>query len=113
MSTQDVIATGPTVLLHNAGGEIPTDHPADSETARRGSEATGCLEAAWAALREIDPRIPAAVLIPIDIGGRGHKLGHFAGSSWQTSRQTGAHEVAVNPALFRQAEDLLATLLHE
>lgn len=64
-------------------------------------------------LRQMAPDIPEVVLVPLDASGQSFKWRHVHGSSWRTDDVTGAHEVAVNPALFERAEDLMATLLRE
>jgi len=79
----------------------------------RGSQAIVALENAWLAIRQIHKDIPAAVLVVVDVSGRKRKWGHFAGWSWKARGKRRVHEVAINPALFGQPEQVLGVLLHE
>jgi hypothetical protein len=86
---------------------------ASSSDARKiGPRATRALANAWLELRRLDARIPDAVLLTLDVVGRRRKFGHFAHSTWSVGPGQ-VHEVAISPALFRNAEAVLATMLHE
>ncbi len=80
--------------------------------AGRGSAAVATLEDAWTMLREMERRIPPAVLTFVDAQSRGHVRGYCARSTWK-KRTGAAHEVAISPDLIGHAEHLLATMLHE
>lgn len=79
---------------------------------RRGSTAVEALEAAWDLLREIERRIPRAVVTFVDLRSRHRLRGYFAYSIWK-KRRGEAHEVAFSPELIGRTKELLATMLHE
>jgi hypothetical protein len=78
----------------------------------RGSAAVATLEAAWNMLRELERRIPLAVLTFVDARSRDRVHGYCARSTWK-KRTGAAHEVAISPGLIGHPEDLLETMLHE
>jgi len=82
------------------------------DTRIRGSTVTGVLESAWQLLREIDVRIPPAVITLVDVRSRRLVAGYFARSRWRR-RGGRAHEVAISPNLIGDSKDLVGTLLHE
>ena len=79
----------------------------------RGSEASHCLEHAWAALQTILPGLPSVVCVILSAGARRRKLGHFASHHWRNATPGQTHELAISPDLFENPADLLAVLLHE
>ncbi len=81
--------------------------------AERATQVTQALRSAWEGLRQIDQRIPAAVLLTLSAGDRRSKLGHIAFSSWQYRESEGAHEVAISPDLYETPEAVLECMLHE
>jgi len=78
----------------------------------RASVATHCIEQAWEKLRRVIPGLPPAVIIVLCAGAR-IRRGHFAASSWKFTKQTHAHEIGINPDLFNDRKESLATLVHE
>jgi len=76
----------------------------------RGSSALETLEAAWEKLREIDARIPVAVLTLVDSRSRHVVRGYFANSTWR-KRKGSAHEIAVSPRLIGDPPELLCTMM--
>jgi hypothetical protein len=79
----------------------------------RGSLASHVLESVWQDLRRLVPGLPFAVIVLLCAGARSRAWGHFARSCWAFRKDRAAHEIGLNPALFHQPEDLLATLMHE
>lgn len=79
---------------------------------KRGSRAVEVLETAWQMLREIEPKLPPAVLTFVDIRSRAYLRGYFAESAWK-KRDGAAHEIAISPSLIGNPGQLLATMLHE
>jgi len=94
----------------------------EDEDGRFGSPMVAALEAAWAAIRERNPEVPAVVLL-LGAGSIGApagslRLGHFAAMRWHGDEVAGQAqqlpEVFVGgEGLKRGPVDVLGTLLHE
>jgi hypothetical protein len=85
----------------------------------RASQATSCLERAWAILRDLHPEIPPAVMLVYSQQTRkphqkgGVLRGHFARQTWRAPGPKRRHEIGVSPYLFNSPKDVLNVLLHE
>lgn len=62
---------------------------------------------------ELEPCLPQVVVVIFAAGTRPSLRGHFANCVWRTASDGQGHEVAIDPNLFEQPEELLATMLHE
>jgi hypothetical protein len=82
------------------------------EPIQRGSKAVECIEDAWRLIQRIQPCVPSVVIVILAAGDR-RNMGHFSPCIWKSKDDIGAHEVAINPVLFENPEDLLHVLLHE
>jgi hypothetical protein len=88
---------------------------------RRGQEGgftaaamVAALETAWAAIREHQPELPAAVIIVASgTSGRHAKWGHYAAMRWQHGTDQLPEVLVSGEGLKRPATEVLTTLLHE
>jgi len=74
------------------------------------------LEAAWAAIRDRHPKVPAAVLVVASGTGAGAgqtKWGHFASMRWQRGSDRLPEVLVSGEGLARSPGEVLTTLLHE
>jgi hypothetical protein len=80
------------------------------------SPVVAALEAAWSAIRRRHPDVPAAVVVVASgTDGRPGKArwGHFAALRWVRGEEQLPEVLIAGEGLAREAEEVLATLLHE
>src|SRR5262245_40943873 len=81
------------------------------------SAMVAALEAGWAAIREHNPQVPAAVVVLAPAGpakpADGLRLGHFASLRWQHGSARMPEVLVSGGGLNRTPAEVLTTLLHE